>query len=168
MSYTALTNEECQTGKPTASSTLSKVKDNLADHEDRLNAIEGGAGTTYPPLILRVNGPYSIWGAQTGVIKTTTNFPITVTGIRLLIDTAGTSGTTEIDVLYKRGAAAYTSMLLTKPSLTSAAGNDALSTNGIIDPTKVNLIAGDIIRLDITSVQSGGKSFLVRIDYTRS
>jgi len=168
MSFTAITSGEIESGKPVRSDTQTKIKDNFDDHESRLQSLEGGASTTYPPLILRVNGPYSLYGALTSILKTTTNFPITITGVRLLIDTAGSAGITEIDVKYKRGGGSWTSILTTLPSVSYTAGNDALSSNGVVDVSESELEAGDIIRLDTTSVQTGGVGFLVRIDYART
>lgn len=166
MAFTPIGSTEIESGKPVTTSTQGKIKDNFDDHEERISVIESGTATTYPPLIFRVSGNYSVAGAVDGVLKTTTNFPIQVTGVRLLIDTAGSGGTTEIDVKYKRGVAAYTSILTTKPSVASSSGNDALSSNGVVNPSHDTLQAGDIIRLDLTSVQTNGVGFTVRIDYS--
>lgn len=167
MAFTTITTTEIEVGKPVTNTTADKIRQNFDDHEGRIGTLETGVGVSYPPLILRVNGPYHIAGATNGILKTTTNFPITITGIRLLIDTAGTSGTTEVDVKYKRGVAAYTTLLTTKPSVSYSTGSDALSTNGVLIGSP-SLLAGDIIRLDLTSVQTGGVGFTVRIDYTRT
>lgn len=168
MSFTSITSGEIQSGKPVRSDTQTKIKDNFEDHESRLQSLEGGSATTYPPLIMRVNGFYGLYGATNALIKTTTNFPITITGVRVLIDQAGSSGTTEIDLKVKSGVGAFTSILLTKPSVNFSAGNDAISSNAVLDATKVDLLAGDIIQLDLTSVQTAGDGFLVRIDYNRT
>lgn len=169
MAYTAITSAEIATGEPVSATTQNKIKDNLSDHETRLLSLEGGATTTYPPLILRVGGPYGLGGASNGVLITTTNFPIQITGVRLLIQTAGSSGTTEIDLQRSAaGGASFTSMLVTKPSVSYSSGNYALSSNGVVDPANDTLAAGDILRLDLTSVQTGARSFVVRIDYNRA
>lgn len=168
MSYTTITTTEIESGKPVRSDTQNKVRDNFEDHEDRLQSLEGGSATTYPPLIMRVNGYYGYYAAQNSVLKTTTNFPITITGVRILIDQAGSAGTTEIDLKVSTGGGAFTSIMTTKPSVASAAGNDALSSNGVVNASLADLITSDIIRLDITSVQTNGIGFLVRIDYNRT
>lgn len=168
MAFTTLNTSEIESGKPVASSMLSKVKDNFDDHETRISAIEASSADDYPPLILGVGGPYYVGGAVNGVLKTTVNFPITITGVRLLIDVAGSSGTTEVDVKFSRSGGAYTSILTTKPSVGYASGNDAISSNGVVNATYKDLIAGDIIRLDLTSVQTGGRGFVVRIDFVRT
>jgi hypothetical protein len=168
MSYSAITSDEVQAGKPVTSSLLTKVKDNFTDHETRMVDLENGSAVDYPPIIMRVNGAYSsVLGVAVNYLKTTCNFNLRVTGVRLIIDTAGSSGTTEIDIKYSRAGGAYTSILTTKPSVASSAGSDATSSNAVINNTHRDLQAGDMIRLDVTSVQTGGYSFMVRIDYTK-
>jgi hypothetical protein len=117
---------------------------------------------------MRVNGYYSDIVSLDNVLKTTANFPLTILGVYLLIDKAGSGGTTEIDVKRKRGGGAWTSILSTKPSVASAAGDDAISSNGVPNPLYTDIDAGDILRLDLTSSQTSGKGFLVRIDYQRT
>lgn len=167
MSFTAITTPEVTSGKPVTADVGLKIKDNFDDHESRLLSIEGGAGTTYPSIVFRVNGPYYHgWsGTITGLVKSAVNFSITITGVRLIIDTAGSSGTTEIDVKFKRGGGSWTSILSTKPTVAFGAGDDATSSNGVVDAANNDLLAGDLLRLDLTSVQTGGSGFTVRIDY---
>lgn len=131
------------------------VKDNLDDHESRLVSLEGGSAVAYEPLYWNITGPYEnsvplVW--TDGFIRL--NFNITLLAGRLTIATAGSSGTTEIDFLYKRGAGAWTSVFSTKPSVGFAAGNMATSTNAIFSTTA--LLTGDFIRMHITTTQAGG------------
>lgn len=167
MAYVPITTAEITTGEPVANTTQTKIKDNFIAHETRIASLEGGSSSVYPPVIFRVNGVYADVIA-TGLLKTTINFNLTVTGVRLLIDQAGTVGTTTIDIRYKRGAGAYTSVLSTKPSVLFSAGSDSISTNAVLDPTQVNLLAGDIIALDITSAQTAAKNFIVRLDFSKT
>lgn len=167
MPFTAITDEEVGTGQSVQSTTGTKIKNNFDDHEARLADLEGGASTTYPPAIFSMGGHYDIGGARDNVLKSVTNFPVTILGVRLYINTAGSTGTTEVDVKFKRGSGSYTSILLTKPSVASSAGDDAISTNGVVNPTYQTLEAGDIIRIDLSSVQSYGIGCYIRIDYTR-
>ena len=165
MSFTVITPGEIASGEPVNATTMGKVKDNFDDHESRLQVIESGTATTYPPLIFRVGGSIWIQGALDGIIKTTTNFPIQITGARLISDVAGSSGTTEIDIKWKRGSAGWVSIFSTKPSLSYSAGNDATSSNAVLNASNVELLAGDLIRLDLTSVQTDAYGFTVRVDY---
>lgn len=164
MPFTSITTTEIASGKPVAATTQTKIKDNFDNHESRIVTIES-AGSAFPPIIFRVNGGYCV---KSALIKTTANFSFNITGIRILVDTAGSAGTIEVDVQKKTGAGVFESVLTTLPTVLFSAGNDALSTNAILNPTKVGVVAGDILRLDITSAQTDGLGFLVRIDYNRS
>lgn len=166
MAFTVITSGEIASAEPVTESMLTKVKDNFDDHESRLQDVEAFTSGS-DCIILRVNGPYSLYGALNSVLKTTTSFSATITAARILIDTAGASGTTEIDIKRKRGVGAYETIFSTKPSVGFAAGNDALSSNAVVDGTKDDIEAGDILRLDQTSVQVGGVGYLVRLDFTR-
>jgi hypothetical protein len=167
MAYTALTDAEVATGKPTKSSMLTKVKTNLADHENRLQDLEGGLTSSPPPIIFYVPGSAAASYSVSGHLKTVINFNLTITGIRLYVDAAGTSGTHQIDLLYKRAAGGYISVLTTKPSVAYTAGDDAISSNAVLDSGEASLLAGDILRLDIDSLQVEGANFYVRVDYER-
>jgi hypothetical protein len=168
MSFNTLTTTEVSAGKPTTTITFTKIKDNFDNHEQRIGALETGGTTTYPPIIMRVNGHYSVRGIMDNVLKTVCNFDLTITGVRLYIDVAGISATTQVDLKVSHLGGAYTSIFTTKPSVASAAGNDAVSTNAVLDPTKVNISSGDLIRLDVTGVQGFGIGFMVRIDYIKT
>lgn len=172
MAWTNITADEITTGEPVKSETLQKVKGNLESLDSRITDVESGNNTIYPPIILRVNGNYGDIGTitipATAVLKTTLNFNLTITGVRLIIDHAGSAGTTEVDLKFRRGAGSYTSILTTKPSVIYSAGDDATSTNAVLNPSYVNLLAGDILALDISQAQTNGRSFLVRIDYIKS
>jgi hypothetical protein len=164
--FTALTSTEVASGKPVSATTTQKIKDNFDDHETRIESLEASI-INFLPIILGVNGYYAVFN---NVLKTTANSNLTITGVRILINVAGSTGTTQIDVKRSRASVssgAYQSIFSTLPSVASAAGNDALSSNGVLDLTKVDIQAGDILRLDITSAQTKGYGFEVRIDYTR-
>lgn len=160
MAFTTIPTSIIQSGDPVIQELWDTyVKDNLDDHESRIVGLEGGSNVVYPPFFWNVSGQYetSVPLVNTGMIRL--NFSLTVLAGRLLIKTAGTSGTTEIDFLYKRGASAFTSIFSTKPSVAFGAGDYAVSTNGILSVT--SLLAGDILRMDITTTQSGAPNGLV-------
>lgn len=167
MAFTAITTTEIETGKPVAQTTQQKIKDNFDNLDSRITGLETGTNVDYPPLIMKVDGYYgsSTSIPITGILKTTMNFNIEITGARIYIDMAGSVGTTEIDLKYSRAGGAYTSIFTTLPSVSYLAGDDAVSSNAVLDPLNVNLEAGDLLRLDITSAQTDARSFFVRIDY---
>jgi hypothetical protein len=166
MAFDPIDTSEITAGEPVSTLTQTKIKDNFDDHEERLQTAEGSVAV-YPPIIFRVNGRYGLAGEIEGLLKTTANFSLTITGVRILIDVAGSAGTTEIDLLRKRGGDPFESILSSRPQIDYTEGDDALSDNAVLDLTKVDILAGDILRLDLTSVQTDGKGFLVRVDYNR-
>jgi hypothetical protein len=173
MSWNTINSSEYTSGEPVSVEIQGKVVENLESLNDRITSLEGQGTTVYPPLIFQVKGSYGESGdltvPATNVLKTTLNFNLTVTGVRLLIDQAGISGTTEVDLLYKRAASStYYSIFTTKPSVGYASGNDSISSNAVLDATKVNLQAGDTLRLDITDAQKRANTLIVRIDYSKT
>lgn len=168
MAYVPLTSPEIESGEPVKTTTMSKIKDNFADHETRILGIEGGGDVTYPPLNFRVNGWYGAQGPAEGWIKYIVNFKMRITGVRLYIDKAGTSGSTEIDLQFKRESDPYTTIFDVRPSVAYTEGDDAYSENQELDEDDSVLEPGDILRLDTTAVQPDGVSFTVRIDYIKT
>jgi hypothetical protein len=167
MAYTAITTTEIESGGPTTTTLLGKVKENFSNHESRIQDMEGGGAIAYPPILLSVKGYYGDQGPAEGWVKYFPNFNGTITGARLIIDQAGSANSTEVDVLIKSGVGSYTSIYSTKPIAAYTDGDDYTSTNQVLDSGNVDFLAGDIIRLDTTSVQTNGHSFYVRIDYTK-
>lgn len=167
MSFVPLTETEVESGEPVKTTTMNKIKENFDDHEARLQVAETSSGV-FPPIILRVNGRYSQLGAADDILRTTINFDINITGVRILIDKAGSAGDTEIDIKYKRGDGPWTSIFSVPPVANYADGDDFLSDSGTLDGTQGELKAGDIIRLDQLSVQTDGVGYLVRIDWNRT
>lgn len=167
MSYKEINASEIAAGEPTTNTVLTKVKDNLINHETRTTSLEGGSAVVYPPLEFRVNGYYHYQGAATGWVTDIAPFNLTITGVRLYIDRAGTAGDTEIDLMVKSGSGLYTSVFTTKPKCNFINGDDAIFA-GILNQSMTNVLQGASMRLDTTSVQTLGHSFTVRIDYIKN
>ena len=168
MSYNPITGVEISTGKPVSNTTLNKVKENIDNLQSRVVSLEGGGESVFPPINLSLGGDYSSMVGSKGVLLSTMNFGITITGVRLIISKAGSSGSTEVDVEFKRGSGNWTSILTTKPSVAYSEGDYAISSNTVLDLSKVNLEAGDLIRVNLTAAQLQGAGFLIRIDYLKT
>lgn len=168
MPFIPITEAEIEPGKSVRSETLDKIRTNLDELDSRATALEGGTNTVYPPIIFRVNGPYSSLVGVDGVLSTTCNFNLTITGVYLICETAGSAGTTTVELEYKRGAGAWTAVCSTPPSLAHSAGNYAQSTNAVLDPANVGIQAGDFLRINLTSTQTAPKDFFVRVDFVSS
>lgn len=168
MSYVPIAPSEIASGEPVSSTVATKIKNNFDNHETRLTDVENGNTTVYPPIMFSVYGSYSPKAGASEVLVTTANFNLTITGVFLILKTAGSSGTTEIDLKYKRGSNPWQSVFSTKPSLAHSAGNYARSTNGVLDPTYVDLEAGDLIAIDLPQAQVNANTFFVRVDFVKT
>ncbi len=168
MVFTAITDSEIQTGKPVSSTTQTKVQDNFDNHETRISALEGGATAVYAPIILSCYGKYASEWVMDNIVRTTLNFNLTITGVRLLINKAGSAGTTEVALKFKRGGGSWTSICTTNPSVAYSSGDNYLSTNAVLNPSNVDLQAGDILRADLISAQTNGYTFQLRIDFNKT
>lgn len=165
MAYTAINSSEIATGEPVKAEVQTKIKDNFDDHESRIGTLES-AINSFRPLEFVVKGMYSKFGSgQTDVLFDRINFNLTLLAARLVIDKAGTAGTTEVDVYYKRGVGAWTSIFSTKPSVAFGAGDKGISTNAVLSTTALQ--AGDLLRMDITSTQTLGNGFTLFLEYER-
>lgn len=168
--FDAILDSEIEVGKPLKKSLFTKIQHNLDLHEQRIGDNAAGVAGTLP-LILRVNGDYALLTPtqKANVLKTTFGADIIITNIFLYIDEAGTSGTTEIDILTNTTAGpSYTTVFSTKASADFGDGDDFVSTDGVLDSGNVAIDAGDILKLAITDSQVGANGFMVRIDYTFS
>lgn len=162
MAYIPITTDEIDPGKPTKNELFSKIRGNFIDHESRIVSNEAFAAATVP-ITFDLIGPYWIGGTFNNALQYILTYSITVQAVRLYIDLGGTVGTTEVDIKYKRGVGAFTSIFSTLPSVGFAAGDNATSTNAVL--TTTSLLTGDILRLDITSVQTNSYNAYIRIEY---
>lgn len=155
MAFDNLNTDEIQPGKPTKTELFRKTKDSLEDLDGRTTTVEN-AVSSFLELDFELYGDYSAFGTIDKAVVKRINFGIKIVAARLLILIAGTGGTTEIDLLYKRGAGAWTSLVTTRPSVGFGDGDYAISTNGVLDAGEVNLSAGDLLAMDLTGSQTGG------------
>jgi hypothetical protein len=159
-----ITVEEMQTGSAAAENTMSKVG---AD----LNLL-----LTEAPVIYSwcANGPYSTGGVpQTkvdGLRMVIDNLELC--GYFLSVESFGTSGTLEVDILRITTGGSSASIFSTTPKLTSAATGNYVATDfrtntQIYSPTGgtagvasiTNYSAGDKLQMNINNVQLGANGF---------
>lgn len=137
------------------------LKTILEQFEGRFQEIEGSIN----PILFSVFGEYSdpsLVGDQR--LITRLNFDITVLDVKLLIHTAGSAGSTTVDIEYKRGGGPWTSILTALPTLAFGAG-DFAENSGVVNGLEQDLLAGDLLRMNVDAVQTGGRGFQVFIDY---
>ena len=151
MAFIAIDATAIESGDPVTADLWTKTKDNFDDHETRLTSVEGGSNVAYAPYNYHVSGEYPATFTNAGLVRIP--FDIDIDGARLLVFTAGSSGSTEINFLYKRGAGAWTTIFSTRPSVPDTDGDYSISTNQVLSVTQ--LLAGDLLRMDITAKQGG-------------
>ncbi len=159
MVYADITSGQIAAGEANKQELWTKVKDNFINHEARLVSVEGGVTTAFLDWDWNVSGNYGPYGVRTQVLLQRLNLNVTVSAGRLFIHTAGSAGTSEIDFQFKRGGGAWTSLFSTKPSVAYTAGDYAVSSNGVLNPSYVDLLSGDLVRMNITAVQTNGTGF---------
>ena len=168
MAFVPLTSAEISAGEPTKQELFTKIKDNEIDLDSRTTTVEG-AINAFLPIDFTLNGDYSQWGTITGANYERLTFNLTVTGARLLIVDVGTSGSTEVDILFDRGSGfGGNSIFTTRPSVAFGAGSLALSSNAVLDGTKKLLQAGDLLRFDLTASQTAGKNLILFLEYDKT
>lgn len=174
MAFTSLTTTQVAPGQPVTGTLMGLIKTDLDDHQTRLTIVEGGGSTIYAPIVLSVFGYYDALGVQTDLVRTTCNFNLQIIGAYIITDIAGTSGTLQVDLKFRRpsatvGQAGYvwTSIFTTQPLIAYTAGSDATSATGVLNPTYSTLLAGDLLRLDTTSLQNFGRGFNIRLDFNK-
>lgn len=159
MAFDPIIPAEIEAGEPNKQELWLKTKDNQIDLDSRITAIEG---IGFMPIHFFLSGPISLFNLRTKIDIQRITFDINLLAGRILVSTAGASGNTEIDILFKRGVAAWTSIFSTKPTLAFGAGDDAIGT-GVL--TVTSLLAGDLIRMDQTAVQTGGKDIIGILEF---
>lgn len=153
MAYITIPTSLIESGDPVTTTLWNTyVKGDLDDLDSRMTSLEGGIAIAYPPFFWNVKGPLK---AKTDCGFIRLGFDVTLLAARLIIQTAGTSGTTTIDFQYRRGSGSWTTVLSTKPS-TSSTSDYAISTNGVLSVT--SLLSGDLIRMNIDTVQTGASA----------
>lgn len=168
MAFLAIDPALVEPGDPVTAELMDLVRTNFDDHESRITATEAAFANTIP-LTFEVWGKYSAVAAPNlDVASLVIPFDLTIVGCLIYNRQAGTSGTLEIDLRSGTAGGAFTTVFTTRPSLAFGTGDEAISSNAIIDATNADALAGQILKLDITSVQEGPdlNGFLVVIQYT--
>ena len=154
MAYTGITNSEISVGAALKKELFQKIKDNFTDHESRISALSLGAAPIEVFNFDILNA--SSAATMTGVVHHEVIAPFTVTTVKLQIFEKGiiSSGVLEIDV--KKNTTpddtGMTSILTTKPLIDFALNIDYDYSLGVLNGAQQSVVAGDILRLDITSL----------------
>ena len=160
MAFITLPNQSV--GDPVTADYLNQVKDNFDDHEDRLIEVEQNISKVKVFNELFINSVQTVLNGieEISIYRAETDF--TLVEAKLVVLEAGTSGTTQIDVLKSSTiSGSFTSIFSTKPSVLQTTGNNVESTNAVFQTTSV--AAGDYLKLNIDSLQVGQKRILIHV-----
>jgi hypothetical protein len=162
MSFQTIPDSLIQVGKSiTRSLFKTYVKDNFDNIDSRLTSLEAGFSkiNIFNELIVsatNLSGGTSIERLATFRAP----FDFDLTDMKVIITTKNTlTGTLQVDL--KKGSnigfTSPVSLFTTKPSLNLAsASNYAESSNAVIDNSVSSILEGEYLRLDVTSLPSGG------------
>ncbi|MCK5375381.1 MAG: hypothetical protein KAJ40_08850 [Alphaproteobacteria bacterium] len=160
MAFSTLPDSLIQVGKA-ITRTLFKtyVKDNLDDLDSRMTTIEGSASKIiiFDEVVINAS---SLGSTITGLDVYRAASAYDLTDAKVYIFTKdGLGGTLEIDI-QKSSSADFTSsvsVFTTKPSIVYSGASDYdESANTVFDATNKSILAGDYLRLDVTSLPTGG------------
>ncbi len=116
---------------------------------DTLTIADIPAGVGTKRFEWRANGPYRVGTSVDGQVRVPSGF--TITSVYLFRITAGSSGSTIVDV-NKNGVTLFTTQA-NRPTVTAAGGNSQASSGTLPDVTSVS--AGDYLSIDIDQIEGG-------------
>ncbi len=160
MAYVSISSANIAAGQALKQELATLIKDNLDDHEARLLVTEGSLGRL-PPIPFEIVGTLNSSFAMDEVLIYRVEADLRVTAARLLVKQCGASGSVTVDVEYKRGGGAWTSILTGTISAAFGLGDYAV-VNGTL--SFQDFEAGDLIRLNIDAVQPGMEDFSVYLE----
>lgn len=160
MSFSTLASALIAAGKAVKQEIFTTIKGDLDDHESRLITAEAAIGRL-PPISFNVVGALNSPLTMDGALVYRVEANLRVTAARLLIKTAGASGSVTVDVEYKRGAGSWTSILASTISASYTLGDLALVSGTL---SIQDFMAGDLLRLNIDAVQDNMQDFSVYLE----
>ncbi len=167
MAFDPIEQAKIQAGQPVTQDLFGKTRTNFNDHETRILTLEGAIGA-FLPIEMNHFGAYSLLSDKVGLVfYNRITFGLTVNAGRVVAHTAGVSGDLEIDILFKRGVAAFVSIFSTLPKVNFSVGDLGIGT-GVLDPGEVSLLAGDILRLDLVSSQADGLGLTGIVEFSKT
>jgi hypothetical protein len=160
MAFDNLTATEIEVGKAVKKDLFRKIKDSLADLDTRATALEGGSGAIdiFNTDVFIGNNPQTA-----GVAFWEAPFDLTLTECAIQIFARGvvTSGTLTIDIKKNStpNPTGMTSVFTSAPTMNLASVSDYNRSTGTFNPTYQDVLAGEILRFDITSLPTNLTAF---------
>jgi len=144
-------------GDPTKKEIFDYIKDNFDNHETRIQSVESfGANVEVLNFDFRNASDFA---TLTSALVRRINRTMTLNFCMIQIYLKGAlTGTLEIDILKATSlGGVYSSVFTTRPSIAFASAVDyGASTNQVFSVSQVNLVAGNYLKLSITSMPANG------------
>ena len=160
MAYTVFPNKNV--GDPVTKDDFDIIRDNFEDHEDRLVDVEQNIAKiqVFNELFLNAVALVNSSLEEVSIFRAEADF--TLVEAKVIVLEAGTSGTTQVDVLKSSTiGGSFASVFSTKPSVAQAAGSNVESTNAVFSTTSIS--AGDYLKLNIDSLQLNQKRIIIHV-----
>lgn len=164
MAFTPISSSAIQPGDPITSDLFTKIKSNFDDHESRINTLSVGSAA-----IDLINEDFhigeGITSSITGAlfIESLNACNIVEIAIQLFNKDNASSGSLTVDVKKNTSTnpSGFTSVLSVLPTLNLATATNYQRQTGTINSSNQSLANGNILRIDITSIPAGLRSFRV-------
>jgi hypothetical protein len=140
-------------GKALKKELFQRISDNLEDHEVRINALSLGASPievfNFP--ILNASSAPSFTGLT--YYRATSSFTLSTVQLEIFDKGGISSGIVSVDVKVSNGlGGVFNSVLTVQPSIDFSTASDYDIATGTLDPLYQSVAAGDVLRLDVTSL----------------
>lgn len=160
MAYVTIDPDTIKVGDPIKKELLDLLKDNLDDHETRLQTLSGGSGKI---SLFNEDFIIGVGGSLTGVLyyEVIQDCIITEGAIQLFAKTPATTGSLTVDVKKNTttNPSGFNSVFSSAPTINVATAADYDRATGTINPAAQALVVGDILKVDITSLPDGLPAF---------
>lgn len=162
MAFVTISSAQVATGQPVTADLMAAIKGDFDDHDLRITSLESSV-LNPEPLTFQIEGNAAPFIAVTGVAYMRVWGSITLTGGFLWVIDAGSAGTMDVDVQLSHSGGSFATIFSARPTVAFGAGNFAISSNGVLSTTA--LVAGDVLRLDINTVQASNKRAVLTLPF---
>jgi len=154
MAYTPIPETSIQVGKSLKKELFQAIRDSLIDHESRIGALALGSAPIeiFNFDVLNASSARSLTGLA--YYRAMAGFTISKVQIEIFEKGIVTSGNLEVDI--KKGTSldptTFSSVLTTLPNINFSLYPDYSTVSGVLDTQKQDVLAGEVLRLDITNL----------------
>jgi hypothetical protein len=159
MAFSTIISTTIQVGKAIKKELFDLIKGNFDDHETRINSLETGAAVKniFEFLVFNASSASTLTGLY--YYEAIQDFTLTDGFIRIF-ETGALTGTLEVDIEVSTtdlDDTSFSSVFTTAPEIDFATASDYdASTNQVFNPTKVDIVKGNFLRINVLSMPTNG------------